>query len=283
MKRSRELDWSHKVTHYPTNAEIEYYTANLLFEELEQRSNDFTRENMSKDLQERRLLQIPHLILGQHMKTKVALYMDVRDVIEQAKKNSVFYAIVNNDDFWSRKIDVDFPEITKYRAKLMKAERSRIMYHKKPEGKWDTDYMIFSKYSGNRNPIVLFSDVPFRGYYYVIRKLLVEIYTRNSWSSVTRQNVTYDFEYVAKSDMFDVSLRMNNSRKKQHVFMTVKKVQDEFFDGNLLIDNVSAVYTNICRVWWDFIHSGEDYETFFFGELMRRGYYQLKNGVPVIG
>ena len=284
MKRSRELDWSHKVTHYPTNTEIEYYTANLLFEELEQRSNDFTRENMSKDLQERRLLQIPHLILGQHMMTEVALYMDVRDVIEQAKKNSVFYVIVNNDDYWSRKIDVDFPEITKYRAKLMKAERSKVRYDKIPAGKWNMGNTIFPQNTGiYAKPTVLFLDTPFRGHYYVIRKLLVELYKNYDWDPVTRQTVTYNFHYNAKTDMFDVSLIMTKSKRKRQLSMTVNNVQDEFFDGNPLIDTIRYSSNRICRLWYLFNRDGDDYQTFFFGELMRRGYYEQKNGVPVIG
>lgn len=117
------------TTLYPTKKELDHLANNGEWDKLDKRLKDKTTENAIRDIVNRRQaemadfaakLELGQLTKGdkQRMPTvpfdilkKIALYMDIRDVLTQSTKNSDFLVIVTKDDFWKTRFELDFPEV----------------------------------------------------------------------------------------------------------------------------------------------------------------------------
>lgn len=101
-------------TRYPTKEELAYLTENELEDELSKRVEDMTMENLMADVRERRAHRItkPEDADGipSDMLVKLLDTMDIRLVLELAKKSVVVAEKTASDNWWGRRLDKDFPE-----------------------------------------------------------------------------------------------------------------------------------------------------------------------------
>ena len=109
--------------------------------------------------------------LSYDMMSLIALDMDILFVIETAKTNSVFYRIVGSNTFWLSRVYRDFGHITKVSelldlAKTVKKYDHMRLFKNMRFGLFDDEHVYIQQE-------VLFPKTPARGYYYVIRKLLL--------------------------------------------------------------------------------------------------------------
>lgn len=105
---------------YPSKEELDWLANNNRFDKLNNRLADKTTENAIKDILIRRknelnVTKLNNLVNREKFPLdiikKIALSMDIRNVLDLSMKSSTFLIIVTDDEFWKERFKIDFPEI----------------------------------------------------------------------------------------------------------------------------------------------------------------------------
>ena len=275
-------------THYPTWEELQYLTNTHVFKRLTKRSKARTKKNMRMDLKKKKSLQ--HTIVSYHIIMKIALHMDVRQVLEQAKRNSVFYMIVHSDPFWKAKLWNDFSRVIPYRNMLMRDLECTlpdwVAFKTTKLGGLISDLKLERTYTGAFGPSLkgniksIFPMTPFRRCYYILRPL-VDQTCKDIIAHLDpiygNRRYTFNFDgFCCPIRVKKIYLGTTNTTKTK---ISMDEFEAYFLNGTTIL---SADHTSCNTLWCAYVKQDAGAIS-IMRILLKRGYYHMRtDGVIVI-
>lgn len=275
-------------SHYPAKKELQHYLDTEQFEKFNERAEDMTLENAMMDAEERHVNLDAIGSLGNFEKLpneileKIALAMDVRDLLNAARQSVLIAAFTADDTFWRQKFVQDFPEIRQHVLEL-------------EDFAWKSAYFVFR---------------------YLMKQWFVKMINQGFFNySVGQVQITYLFKEGNVADRIVIAIVRGKTfrgenlqvtfdeiadsycqrigRTRTNYFFTVDDSRSRFYqDMNNFRDNYSGDNQSGIRLLYRFIWVGSLKEASFpeYGrifnleQLLERGYVKKNNdGVPYIG
>jgi hypothetical protein len=104
---------------YPSKAELDYLADIEDLERLQERLKDRTIRNLILDVEGRRVNR-PEKLPADVLRL-IALYMDIRVVLDLAKVSVIYAKLTMDDSFWANRFAMDFPEIPSEAAQVLRS------------------------------------------------------------------------------------------------------------------------------------------------------------------
>lgn len=280
-------------SHYPPKKELEHYLDTDQFDKFNERIKDMTLENAMMDAEERRVNLDAIGSLGNFEKLpneileKVALAMDVRDLLNAAQKSFLIATFTASDKFWRQKFVQDFPELATRTFEL----------HERLWLRWKKAYFVF-RYLMKQWFVKMIQQGSFN---YAVGQVSVvynfkqgnvaEKSVRATWRGKAFQGTTTQVTFDEIADAYCKRI----GRTRTNYFFTVDDSRSRFYqDSNNFRDNYSGDNQSGIRLLYRFIWVGSVIEASFpqYGsdrilnleQLLERGYVKKNDdGVPFIG
>lgn len=96
---------------FPTKSELDALANAEDWETLKKRAKECTPKNMIAAAFERRKESGERMLFPIEIFRKIAFFMDIRQVLELGNTNIMFQSFLASDDFWAKKMAIDFPEV----------------------------------------------------------------------------------------------------------------------------------------------------------------------------
>ncbi len=276
-------------TRYPSHEELNWLQENFYFDEFFKRMKDATPENVILDALERRTRDLRLFHQGKIQRKDwevfpldivmvIALKMDIRQVMDNAKTTVVFAKILLSEDFWKRRFHGDFPE------------------------------MLVPPGFGRELPVINGGVATWKNYYLVVRYFIMR--TRYMLMQYNREsrvigNEIHSYTYYVNTQDVVVSIMTKqgnvNDIQPYHHHITFHEFLGEYYGSktyNYLNDmiqygtNLSDLFIFLLALRDGINTETEGRREMFgvsrdrkvtFGELVLRGYAKKKNDVRVIG
>lgn len=285
-------------TLYPSKQELDWLANNEMWDQLEKRIKDKTRQNLIADAIARRkvsvemdavrdgvLREVPYDIAR-----KIALNMDIRTLLDASNKLVLFQSFLVENGFWKQKFANDFPEVVYAMEKVgYDPEKVEVRSDRMRE----------------------FKNTLWRRVYYVVRYIMVNMHFKDLADFKTtythaeyrgKNGIFFKFEYNKQNDTFKrtVYSKSNLDTDPIQIGDSSNLDREDFFRKHVSLGDI----TRINYLWeigqrWIMIKALKnptesrikygkrgymgDYPTISFEDAIDQGYVYKENGTIVIG
>ena len=252
-------------SHYPTKDELQYLMDTHQFEAAQKRAKDMTLENMRKDIVEKRKYQ--SLIIPLQIIRMIALYMDVKSIMKLSRGDSIFYEIIQNEEFWERKLYIDMPHYAPFKEMILKnLTAEKIDLRKAPP----IGYRPLGVFKGFINSNVWNfnvgfppSNVKFIRAYFVLSSLSGWVIEDHFGLGITHND--YSIRYVKDDEIHICFVALGISTK-----ITLETYYQKFNDSQTIFQK------GRCYFWNNLINNMKNASR-IFRLLLKRGHFYKKS------
>ncbi len=243
---------------FPSKSELDALVNAQDWEALKKRAKECTPENMIAAAIQRRKDNAEPMLFPLDIFRKIAVYMDIRQVLELGNTNIMFQSFLVSNGFWAEKFANDFPEVLVLLVKV--------------------DFTL---------------NFPHRNLYNVVRYMILnDVYRlfclRNVVTRFTLDEVYFEFVFDRKRLCFTRSVFVStpiHPRGLQVGDMVELSIDDMITQHvgdrtKYLLDMNTTLSNCIKRPGSSFCIGGDDVS---FRECVKRGYFKKRDNKIVIG